>query len=158
VLGETQILGQVRDTFLKAQELSTTGTIFNELFKQAITFAKRAHKETAIGEHAVSISYAAVELAKQVFQDISNKKAAVIGAGKMGELAIKNLKAAGVHDITVVNRTYSRAENLAEQNNAKAVPMDDLHSVLKDVDVLLTSTGSSSYVITEDLMEDVQRD
>jgi glutamyl-tRNA reductase len=157
VLGETQILGQVRDTFLKAQELSTTGTIFNELFKQAITFAKRAHKETAIGEHAVSISYAAVELAKQVFQDISNKKAAVLGAGKMGELAIKNLKAAGVHDITVVNRTFSRAENLAEQNNAKAVPMDDLHSVLKDVDVLLTSTGSSSYVITEDLMEDVQR-
>ena len=157
VLGETQILGQVRDTFLEAQKLSTTGTIFNELFKQAITFAKRAHKETAIGEHAVSISYAAVELAKKVMKGLSSKKAAVLGAGKMGELAIKNLKAAGVQDITIVNRTFSRAESMAEQNNIKAAPMEDIQSVLNDVDVLLTSTGSNSYVITEDMMEDVQR-
>lgn len=154
VLGETQILGQVRDSFLKAQELKTTGTIFNELFKQAITFAKRAHKETAIGEHAVSISYAAVELAKQVFNDIADKKAAILGAGKMGELAIKNLKAAGVTDITILNRTFSRAEAMADQYGAKAMPMEELKTVLEDVDILMTSTGSSSYLITEEMMED----
>lgn len=156
VLGETQILGQVRDSFLQAQDIKTTGTIFNELFKQAITFAKRAHKETAIGEHAVSISYAAVELAKQVFDRLSDKKAAILGAGKMGELAIKNLKAAGVTDITIVNRTFSRAEEMAVKYNAKAVPMDELQPVLEEADILMTSTGSSSYIITEEMMEAAQ--
>src|SRR5699024_9830931 len=102
VLGETQILGQVRDAFFLAQEEETTGTIFNELFKRVITFAKRSHRETAIGEHAVSISYAAVQLAKKIYGDIANKHVVIYGAGEMGELAIKNLIAAGVREITVV--------------------------------------------------------
>ncbi len=89
VLGETQILGQLKQAFSKGQLANTTGTIFNELFKQAITFGKRMHKETGIGEHAVSISYAAVELAKEKFGDLSDKHVAILGAGKMGELAAK---------------------------------------------------------------------
>ena len=82
VLGETQILGQMRNAFFIAQEEDTTGTIFNHLFKQAITFAKKAHNETDIADNAVSVSYAAVELGKKIFGKIDNKKAIIIGAGK----------------------------------------------------------------------------
>ena len=95
VLGETQILGQVRKSFLEGQEIGTTGTVFNELFKQAVTFAKRAHTETAIGENAVSVSYAAVELGKKIFGSLNHKHVAILGAGEMGELAIQNLHGSG---------------------------------------------------------------
>ena len=91
VLGETQILGQVKKSFLNGQENGTTGTVFNQLFKQAVTFAKRAHAETAIGENAVSVSYAAVELGKKIFGSLNHKHVVILGAGKMGELAIQNL-------------------------------------------------------------------
>src|SRR5699024_11409142 len=110
VLRETQILGQVKDSFLTSQNLKTTGTIFNELFKQAITFGKRMHKETAIGEQAVSISYAAVELANKIFGDMKNKHVVVLGAGQMAELALKNIHGAGAANITVVNRTLEKAD------------------------------------------------
>ena len=131
VLGETQILGQVRDSFLTAQKLKATGTIFNELFKRAVTFAKRAHKETAIGEHAVSVSYAAVELAKKIFGDITDKHVVIYGAGEMGELAVKNLYGAGVENITVINRTLNRAEELARQFKATAKTSDELELFYK---------------------------
>src|SRR5699024_2705739 len=96
VIGETQILGQVKEAFLTAQRLETTGKLFNELFKRVITFAKRAHKDTAIGEQAVSISYVAVELSKKIFGDIRDKHVVILGAGEMAELALKNLQGAGV--------------------------------------------------------------
>src|SRR5690606_30915592 len=106
VLGETQILGQVKKSFLEAQEIGSTGTIFNRLFKQAITFAKKAHKETTINENAVSVSYAAVELAKKIFGSLKNKHVSILGAGKMGELAMENLYGSGVGKVTVLNRTF----------------------------------------------------
>lgn len=90
------------------------------MFKQAITFAKRAHHETAIGENAVSVSYAAVELAKNIFSNIKDKHVVVLGAGKMGELAAKNLQGSGVSQVTVVNRTVENAEKLAQKFQAKA--------------------------------------
>ena len=93
VIGETQILGQVKDAFLLAQEQKTTGTIFNMLFKQAVTLAKRAHSETTIGESAVSVSYAAVELGKRIFGSFGGKTVMIIGAGKMSELTAKHLYA-----------------------------------------------------------------
>jgi len=156
VLGETQILGQVRDAFLKAQKISTTGTIFNELFKQAITFGKRVHNETGIGEHAVSISYAAVELAKNIFVNLSEKHVAVLGAGKMGELAAKNLQGSGVTEITVINRTIEKAEELAEVFHARAVGLDNLENVLEEVDILISSTGSKSVILTKEMIEKIQ--
>ncbi|WP_156291209.1 glutamyl-tRNA reductase [Oceanobacillus salinisoli] len=156
VLGETQILGQVKEAFLKSQKLSTTGTIFNELFKQAITFGKRAHKETSIGEHAVSISYAAVELAKQIFGNLHDKHVAILGAGKMGELAAKNLHGSGATEITVINRTMETAVELAEKFQAKAVGIDQLISVLAEADILISSTGSKSVVITKEMVEKAQ--
>lgn len=157
VLGETQILGQVKGSFLKAQEIGTTGTVYNKLFKQAITFAKRAHGETAIGENAVSVSYAAVELAKKIFGSLSNKHIAILGAGKMGELAAENLYGSGVGKVTVINRTFSKAETLAEKFHGTAKSMRELQCVLLEADILISSTGATEYVIDYDLMQFVER-
>jgi len=157
ILGETQILGQVRTSFLMALRLKATGTIFNELFKRAITFAKRAHKETVIGEQSVSVSYAAVELAKKIFGDITNKHVVIYGAGEMGELAVENLHGAGVRHITVVNRTIERAEQLAKQFQAKAKSTDELSHILKETDILISSTGSSSPVLSKSDIEPIQK-
>ncbi|WP_087971822.1 glutamyl-tRNA reductase [Oceanobacillus rekensis] len=157
VLGETQILGQVKQAFLTSQEMKTTGTIFNELFKQAITFGKRAHNETTIGEHAVSISYAAVELAKKIFGDLQNKHVAILGAGKMGELAAKNLQGSGATKITVMNRTMKKAEELAQKFGATGESMDNLLDIIGEADILISSTGSDSVVLTKEMLEPVQK-
>src|SRR5690606_12849230 len=126
VLGETQILGQVRSSFLSAQEKGTSGTVFNHLFKQSITLAKRAHSETEIGSNAVSVSYAAVELAKKIFGNLANKKVLILGAGKMGELAVQNLHGSGVGKVTVMNRTFEKAKNLAEKFQGEAKAIEEL--------------------------------
>lgn len=158
VLGETQILGQLKQAFLTAQVAGTTGTIFNELFKQAITFGKRAHKETGIGEHAVSISYAAVELAKKVFGDLKGKHVAILGAGKMGELAAKNIQGSGATEITVINRTKENAVAMADKFQANVAAMDELGSVLVHADILISSTGSESIVLAKETLEKVLAD
>lgn len=157
VLGETQILGQVRTSFLQAQEIGTTGTIFNELFKQAITVAKRAHAETSIGENAVSVSYAAVELGKKIFGSLKHKHIAILGAGEMGELTIKNLQGSGVGKITVLNRTFSKAEELATKFEGAAKSLQELQCTLLEVDILISSTGAKDYIIDYELMQFVER-
>lgn len=157
VLGETQILGQVKKSFLLGQELGTTGTIYNQLFKQAVTFAKRAHSETAIGENAVSVSYAAVELAKKIFGSLSNKHVAILGAGKMGELAIQNLYGSGVGKVTVINRTFEKAQSLATKFEGDAKSMNELQCCLLEADILISSTGATDYVIDYDLMQYVAK-
>lgn len=153
VLGETQILGQVRDAFLFAQQEGTTGTIFNKLFKQAVTLAKKAHSETEIGEHAVSVSYAAVELGKKIFGHFKNKSVLIIGAGKMSELTAKHLHANGVGSVIVANRTYGRATLLAEKFRGKACSMDDVVTVLQGADIVISSTGADGYVLTRAQVE-----
>ncbi|WP_188453493.1 glutamyl-tRNA reductase [Virgibacillus oceani] len=157
ILGETQILGQVKQAFLTAQKMQTTGTVFNELFKQAITFAKRAHKDTSIGEHAVSVSYAAVELAKKIFGDLQSKHVAIYGAGKMGELAAKNLHGSGASQITVINRTIEKAEKLADKFQAKAEHAENLLNVIQVADILISSTGSESVVLSRENLEPIQK-
>ncbi len=157
VLGETQILGQMKQAFNLAQEAQTTGTIFNQLFKQSITNAKKAHKDTEIGENAVSVSYAAVELARKIFGDLVHKHIVILGAGKMGELAAKNLQGSGVKQVTVVNRTLSKAEVVADQFNGLATTMDHLDEALIDADIVISSTGASEYVISRDRMEPIHR-
>lgn len=157
VLGETQILGQMKQAFLQGQEAGTTGTIFNQLFKQAVTLAKRSHKETEIGENAVSVSYAAVELAKKIFGDLVNKHVVIYGAGKMGELAAKNLHGSGVREVTVVNRTMENAERLSTQFNGQAKTVDQLNEVLETADILISSTGASDYVINKQTIEAVHK-
>ncbi|MEK4230164.1 glutamyl-tRNA reductase [Solibacillus sp. FSL H8-0538] len=157
VLGETQILGQVKKSFLQGQEIGTTGTVYNQLFKQVVTFAKRAHSETAIGENAVSVSYAAVELAKKIFGSLQNKHVAILGAGKMGELAIQNLYGNGVGKVTVINRTFEKAQNLASKFEGDAKSMDELQCSLLEADILISSTGATNYVIDYDLMKHVAK-
>ncbi|OQP06351.1 glutamyl-tRNA reductase [Geobacillus sp. 46C-IIa] len=157
VLGETQILGQVKDSYLLAQELGTSGTIFNHLFKQAVTFAKRAHSETGIGAHAVSVSYAAVELAKKIFGHLNGKHVLIIGAGKMGTLAAQNLYGNGVGKVTVVNRTLEKAKQLAAQFSGEAKPLSELSCALLEADIVISSTGAKGYMLTKEMMAPLEK-
>ncbi|GIN86932.1 glutamyl-tRNA reductase [Heyndrickxia sporothermodurans] len=157
VLGETQILGQVKNSFFNGQEVSTTGTIFNQLFKQAITIAKKAHSETEIGSNAVSVSYAAVELAKKVLGDLKNKHVLVVGAGKMGKLAIENLYGSGATKVSVINRTFEKAQDLAKAFNGKAKTLQELQCAIVEADILISSTGAKDYVVTKEMMLAIQR-
>ncbi len=155
ILGETQILGQVRTAFFQAQELATTGTVFNHLFKQALTIAKRGHSETDIGANAVSVSYAAVELAKKIFGALDHQHVLIFGAGKMGELAAQNLHGSGVRKVTVINRTYEKAVDLAARFDGQARVLEELESAMIDADILISSTGAKDFVITKETVEKV---
>lgn len=152
VLGETQILGQVRDGFLLAQKEQVTGTIFNHLFKEAVTLAKWAHTETDIGQNAVSVSYAAVELGKNIFGDFTGKHVVILGAGKMSELTAKHLHANGADKITVINRTEATALELAAKFLGEARPFSELEQTLSEADVLISSTGSREFVVTKEML------
>jgi glutamyl-tRNA reductase len=157
VLGETQILGQVRTSFMLAQQEGTTGTVFNQLFKQAITLAKRGHSETDIGANAVSVSYAAVELAKKIFGSLANKHVLIFGAGKMGELAAQNLHGNGVKQVTVINRTFEKAQDLAGRFSGKARTLAELEKSLVEADILISSTGAKDFVISKEMMVKVEK-
>ncbi|MGO4183237.1 glutamyl-tRNA reductase [Paenibacillus sp. TAF43_2] len=158
VIGETQILGQVKTAFQLAQQQKTTGTVFNMLFKQAVTMAKRAHSETSIGESAVSVSYAAVELGKRIFGQFNKKTVMVIGAGEMGELTAKHLYTNGADRVVVVNRTYERATQLADKFNGIAWSMEEAVDKLHEADIIISSTGSKEYVLTrKQVAEAMQR-
>ncbi|WP_316571832.1 glutamyl-tRNA reductase [Neobacillus sp. YIM B06451] len=157
ILGETQILGQVRSSFLLSQEEETTGTVFNHLFKQAITVAKRGHAETDIGANAVSVSYAAVELAKKIFGSLENKHVLIFGAGKMGELAAQNLHGNGVGSVTVINRTFEKAQQLAGRFGGSAKLLSELQCSLVEADIVISSTGSDNFVISKEIMEQVEK-
>ncbi|WP_239615188.1 glutamyl-tRNA reductase [Cohnella mopanensis] len=153
IIGETQILGQVRDAFLLAQDQQATGTLFNRLFKQAITLAKRAHSETSVGESAVSVSYAAVELGKRIFGRFDDKSVMIVGAGKMSELTAQHLHSNGAKEVFVVNRTLEKAEELAEKFQGSAMALDEALGRLKDVDIVISSTGADKFVITRQHIE-----
>ncbi|MTI82567.1 MAG: glutamyl-tRNA reductase [Firmicutes bacterium] len=147
LLGETQILGQVRAAYELSLESGNTGRILNILFQQAIRTGKRARAETGIDQHAVSISYAAVELAKQIFKDLTGRSVLVIGAGKMSELTTKHLVANGVSGVIVSNRSFDRAVTLANQFNGIAVKFNDLFKYMGDADIVISCTAASHYVV-----------
>ncbi|MHA0857048.1 glutamyl-tRNA reductase [Paenibacillus sp. CMAA1364] len=147
VLGETQILGQVRNAFLVSQCNQATGMWFNTLFKQAVTLGKRVHSETNIGESAVSISYAAVELGKRIFGLFTNKKVLILGAGKMSELTVKHLYSNGAAEVIVANRTFARAEELARRFNGTPCTLQAAIERLDEVDILISSTGAENYIL-----------
>ncbi|HIW32172.1 MAG TPA: glutamyl-tRNA reductase [Candidatus Paenibacillus intestinavium] len=148
IIGETQILGQVKQAFLEAQQLKTTGTVFNMLFKQAVTLAKRAHSETRVGELAVSVSYAAVELGKQIFGNFANKRVMIFGAGETGELTAKHLHANGASQINVVNRTLEKAKQLAAQFDGIAYNFEQANEQMQHVDIMISSTAAKQFVLT----------
>lgn len=157
VLGETQILGQIRDAFIKAQDEKTTGTIFNKLFKEAITVAKKGHNDTDISKNAISTSYAAVQLINKIIDQKRDTKALVIGAGEMSEQSVINLTSNGIKDITIINRSADNARKLAEKYDCTYDTIEHLEDYLMGTDIVLSSTSSRNYVITEDIIHNIQK-
>ncbi|MBF2475817.1 glutamyl-tRNA reductase [Listeria seeligeri] len=153
VLGETQILGQVKHAFEIAKQTGTTGTLLNKLFREVVTFAKKVHHYTKINENAVSVSYAAVEVAKKLYGTLENKKIVLVGAGEMSELALQNLAGSGINDITVINRTQMNAEILANQFQAKVVAYEQMNEHLLLADIVLVSTSASEPIIKHTEMQ-----
>lgn len=147
VVGEPQILGQVKDAYRIAVERCTTGLILNRLFHRAFFVAKRVRTETGIGNHRVSVSCVAVELAKRIFDDLSRRRIMLIGAGKMGELALKHLVAAGVRDLVIANRTFEHAQGIAESIRGRAIKIEEVYHYLKSADIVITATGSNDFII-----------
>jgi glutamyl-tRNA reductase len=150
VVGEPQILGQIKEAYAEATRQKTSGVILNRLMHRAFHVAKRVRTETEICEAAVSISYAAVELAKKIFRVLEGKKVLLIGAGEMAELAAKHLMAHGVSSMVVANRTFERAVEVAGLFKARPVSFDEIGVQLLEVDIVVASTASKEYVITYD--------
>src|SRR5262245_17015269 len=151
LVGEPQILGQFKDAFALAQSCEIVGPTLHTLFTQAFAVAKRVRTETEIGRHAVSVSFAAVELAKKIFAGLEGRAVLLVGAGKMGELAARHLVEHGAFPIYVVNRTWSRAQDMARALSGTAVPFAELGMALSSVDIVITSTGSPEPVVTRDM-------
>ena len=142
VVGESQILGQVKDAYDTSRSADSTGTILNRLFTKAFSVGKRIRSETTITTGAVSISYAAVELAKKIFNTLEGKTVAIVGAGEMSELTAKHLVANGASNVIVANRTYERAVNVAEKFNGTPLAYDSDLNFLIDADIVISSTNA----------------
>ncbi len=147
VLGEPQILGQLKQAYKQCVEAKSVNTITTRLLHKAFSVAKRVRTETSLASSAVSISYAAVELAKRIFDTISEHKALIIGAGEMAELAALHLKQAGVENMYVANRTLANAEELAAKISGIAIPFDEIKTYLPQVDIIISSTGASHTIL-----------
>jgi len=142
VVGEPQILGQVKDAYATARAVGTVRNQLDQLVTRAFAVAKRVRTETAVGSSSVSIASVAVELAKKIFGNLSGKSVYLIGAGKMSELAARHLLAHGCGSIFVANRTYDRAVHLADKFNGQAIRFEDLYSTCDRADIVITSTGA----------------
>lgn len=147
VIGEPQIAAQVKESFAIARRASATSAVFNQVFERAFAVAKRVRTETRISEHAVSVSYAAVELAKKIFQDLSAKTVLILGAGEMSELTARHLISHGVQQLLVANRTPERALELAVKLAGQGVALAELPGYLPKADIIVSSTGASELVI-----------
>ena len=157
VVGEPQILGQVKEAYTTASEIGCTGSLLNKLFHCSFAAGKRVRSETELGEGAVSISYAAVALARKIFGSLADHNVLLVGAGEMSELTAVHLKAQQVSRIVVINRTASQAENLAEKIGGEAIPWTEMQQVLATTDVVVTATGSPTPIITSNQVEAVMR-
>ena len=148
VVGEPQILGQVKDAFTLASEQHYTGVFFNRLFHWSFGAGKRVRSETGLGEGAVSVSYASISLARKIFGKLANLRALLVGAGEMAELTATHLRSQQVHGIGVANRTASHASALAARVGGEAVPWDQIGRELTSCDIVVTATGSAAPIIT----------
>jgi len=158
IVGESQILGQLKDAFEVALAHKRSGVILNKVVKKAISVAKRVRTETKIAETAVSVSYAAVELAKKIFSNLGEKTVLLVGAGEMGKLAAKHLIANGVQRVMITTRDSHSAIDLAKRFNGVPIPFDEFRSELAAADIVLCSTGASQYLIrTEDIQKAVRQ-
>src|SRR5215813_5132210 len=147
VVGESQILGQVKDAYQHAINAGTVGRVLSQLMHRTISVAKRIRTETGIAQNPVSVSSVAVELARKIFDNLTDKTVLLVGAGEMGELAARNLIDAGTSRLIVTNRTAERAEEIAGKFGGGAVNFEAFYDVLPSADIVLCSTGAPDYVI-----------
>jgi glutamyl-tRNA reductase len=152
MVGEPQILGQVKDAFALAQGCGTVGPVLHGIFARAFAVAKQVRTETAIGRHAVSVAFAAVELARKIFDGLAGRSVLLVGAGEMGEQAARNLVEQGASPVHVVNRTLARAQDLARALAAAAVPWEALPEAIARADIVVTSTGAPDPIVTHALV------
>lgn len=157
VVGEPQILGQVKDAYRAAVECGACGPVLSRLYQRAFSTAKRVRNETQIAERPVSVARVAVNLAKQIFESLEDKSALMIGAGEMVELALETLRGQGLSAIRVANRTRARAENLASQFDGSAHGLNELHDLLPHSDIVLTCIAGSSPILRVDDVSRVLR-
>jgi len=153
ILGEAQILGQVKEAYSLARDLRSTGLVLNQLFEKAFSIAKKVREETGIAERSVSISSAAVELAQKIFDDLENHTVMLVGTGEMAELAAKHLISYGVKTIYVTSRTYERAANLARALNGSALDFEAFKNELHRADIVITSTSAPNFIIKKEIVE-----
>ena len=152
VVGETQVLGQVKEAYAAASEQGATGTVLNSLFQQAASVGKRARTETGISRGASSVGSAAILLAKSIFGELGGRVVLVVGAGKMAELTIEHLTSYGISQVLVTNRTYEKALELAERFDGEPVRFDDMAAALERADIVITSTGAKQPIITREMV------
>ena len=157
IIGEPQILGQIKTAYGYAVEFKTAGLILNRFLHKAFSVAKRVRTETGIASSAVSVSFAAVELARKIFDRIDDKGVMIIGAGEMCELAARHFVSNGVSRVLVTNRTFERAEKLAAEFQGRAVPFERFTDHLAEVDIIMTSTGAPTFILDHKQMEEVLR-
>ena len=155
VVGEPQILGQIKTSYGYAAEYKSSGIILNRFLHKAFSVAKRVRTETKIASSAVSVSFAAVELARKIFGDLSGNTVLLIGAGEMCELAARHFLSNGAKGVLVTNRTFERAQKLADEFGGDAFPFDELFLHLHKADIVLTSTGAPHAIITPPDLEEV---
>jgi glutamyl-tRNA reductase len=155
MIGEPQILGQVKEAYRIATDAGTVGMHLSALMNRAFAVAKKVRSETGISQSAVSVSYAAVELARKIFGDLSGKVVMIIGASKMGELAAKHLKRNGVSSVLVTNRTFERAVELAKVFEGAAIPFEHFTDHMDRADIVISSTGAPHFIINKTLAEQV---
>jgi glutamyl-tRNA reductase len=157
VIGEPQILGQVKDAYTQAAERKYTGALTNRLFASAFSVGKRVRRETGLGEGAVSVSYAALSLAKKIFGDLAGLEVLILGAGEMAKLTGVHLQAQRVGRLTLANRTFGTAAALAKQIGGRAVPWTALNDVLAAADIVIAATGAPEPVLKRERIEEVMR-
>jgi glutamyl-tRNA reductase len=157
VVGEPQILGQVKSAYAAASDSGCTAAVLNRLFHSAFTVGKRVRSETGVAEGAVSVSYAAIALARKIFGDLRGLHVAILGAGGMAKLTGQHLKSQDVKQITIASRTLSAAEHLARELGGRAVPWVELHGALTTADIVITATGASEPVLTRTSVQDIMR-
>ncbi len=158
VMGEPQILGQVKDAHTIATDAHTSGPLLNRLFHASFAVGKRVRTETGLGAGAVSVSYAAVALARKIFGDLGGRSVAVIGAGEMGKLTAVHMKSQAVKHVTIVSRTMAHAARTAEAiGGASAAPWEELDAVLGASDIVITATGAAAPILTKAHIEAVMR-
>jgi len=155
VVGEPQILGQIKTSYGYAAEYKSSGIILNRFLHKAFSVAKRVRTETKIASSAVSVSFAAVELARKIFGSLTDKTVLLIGAGEMCELAARHFLTNGAKGVMVTNRTFERAQKLADEFSGEAIPFEELFLHLHKADIVLTSTGAPHAIITPPDLEEV---